>query len=304
MDDSDYDESSRYLCNRAGAAMMHWFLQLDGTHIQFDSWLNTVLTWPNMKERVCDAVACMTDLDHGGLPFAAIVEFQTVPDPKMFGRMLVAGGLCWLTVKPADLPGNRFELCAVVVNLTGQGDCARHMTVGTTEWKLTPRELNLSTLDAAVMLEQVAAGQAPREVLAWISLMKKGGEDGTIKRWLEIVTADLDEERRGDYALVRVFAGAVGRQDVWIKALEGLKMNESPVAKAWRAEAERTGLRKGKVEGKAELLVGVLQRRLAPVPEDLVARIRASTDRDPFDSWLDSAYTAKTIEEFRQATGL
>ena len=57
-----------------------------------------------------------------------IVEFQTVPDPSMFGRLLLAGGLCWLTVKPVDLPGDRFELSAMVVNLTGVGDCARHMT--------------------------------------------------------------------------------------------------------------------------------------------------------------------------------
>ena len=94
----------------------------------------------------------------------------------------------------------------MVVNLTGRGDSARRMTLGTTEWTLTPRELNLSTLDAAAVLEEVAHGQAPREVLAWIPVLKNGGEDATIRRWLEIAGAETDLNRRGDYALARVFA--------------------------------------------------------------------------------------------------
>jgi hypothetical protein len=85
-------------------------------------------------------------------------------------------------------------------------------------------------------------------------------------------------------------------------------MNESPVAREWRAEAYREGRLEArieaKLEGKVELLVEVLRRRLAPVPKDLVDRLNACTHRDPFDRWLDSALTAKTIEDFRRDTGL
>ncbi len=300
MDDNDYDESSRYLCRRAKAPMMHWLLELDATHLHFDSWLDSVLTWQGSKERICDAVARMSNLDGGGIPCAGIVEFQTAPDPDMFGRMLIAGGLVWLTVKPAKLPGDRFELCAIVVNLTGEGDCSRHMTLGTAEWVLKPCERNLSMLDADKVLDEIVAGMAPREILAWIPLMKKGGEDDTIRRWLEIAKAEPDLGRRGDYALARVFAGLVGLRDVWTKALEGLTMNESPVVREWRAEARRAG----RLEGQVELLLGVLRRRLPPVPEDLVARLGACSASDPLERWLDAAYAAKTIEEFRREAGL
>jgi hypothetical protein len=304
MDDNDYDESLRHLARRADAAIMHWLLQLDATRARFASWLDPVLVWPGMKERVCDLIARMADLDRGGLPTACIVEFQSQPDPRMFGRLLVAGGLCWLDVKPTDLPGDRFELCAVVVNLTGQGDCARHMTLGTTEWKLTPRELNLETLDASAVLEDIATGKAPRELLALIPVMKKGDDPDIIKRWLEIAESEKDPDRRGDYALATLFAGAVGRRELWGKALEAFKMNESPVAREWRAEARSEGERTGLLKGKADMLVRVLKRRLGMVPEDLVTRIHSSTDSDQLDVWMDHAATSSTIDEFRRNTSL
>jgi hypothetical protein len=307
MDDNDYDEALRYLSRRVKAPLLHWFLQLDATHVDFQSWLDPVLVWPGMKERVCDLIARLANLDRGGLPTACIVEFQTVPDPRMFGRLLVAGGLCWLDVKPADLPGDRFELSAVVVNLTGQGDCARHMTLGTSEWTLKPYERNLETMDAKVVLEDIASDKAPREVLALISVMKNGDDPDTIKRWGEIAGPETDLDRRGDYALVELFAGAVGRRELWRKALEGFKMNESPVAREWRAEArregEREGERKGKIEGKIDVVLRILQRRRITLPEDLLARIRACTDSEKIDRWVDSAAVATTLEEFRRDGG-
>jgi hypothetical protein len=303
MEDTSYDEASRYLARRAGAPLLHWLLQLDGTHISFGSWLDSVLTIPGIKGRICDVVARMADLDKRGMPTACIVEFQSVPDPNMFGRLLLAGGLCWLTVKPVDLPGDRYELCAVVVNFTGQGDCARHMTLGTTEWKLTPRELNLEPFDAAAVLEEVATGKAPREVLAWISVMKNGGDPATMKRWLEIAGAETDLGRRGDYALVRLFAVLVGREEAWGKAVEALKMKEPQIVLDWKAEARSEGERTGLLRGKADALVRVLGR-LGALPEDLVAGLRASKDSGQLDRWLDLALTARTIEDFRRDAGL
>ncbi len=302
MDDNDYDESSRHLARRGGARMLHWFLELDETHIGFESWLDPVLLWPGMKERVCDVLARLTDLDKGGLPTACIGEFQTTPDPRMFGRLLVAGGLCWLDVKPVDLPGDRFELCAVVVNLTGKGDCSRHMNLGSTEWKLVPRELNLETIDAAVVLEEIAQGKAPREALAWISLMKNGDDPATIARWLEIASPETDLDHRGDYALVELFAGLVARRELWRKALEGFKMNESPVAREWRAEARR----EGEIKGKVESLVLALEERFGGLPGEVAAQVRSSTDSTQLDQWIRLAVSPAitTLELFRQRAGL
>jgi len=98
--------------------------------------------------------------------------------------------------RPADLPGDRFELAAVVVNLTGQGNCGLEMVLGTSEWTLKPCELNLSTLVDAVVLEKISSGEVPAEVLDWVPLMKIDGEDAIIKRWLEIVNSETDAGRR------------------------------------------------------------------------------------------------------------
>jgi hypothetical protein len=296
MDDNDYDETMRHLAHRARGLMMHWLLRLDRTHVLFKTWQDPVLVWPGMKERICDLIALMSNLDRGGMPTACIVEFSTEPDAKMFGRLLVAGGLCWLDIKPVDLPGDRFELSALVVNLTGVGDCARQMTLGTSEWTLKPIERNLETYDAAVVLEQVVRGEAPPKALALIPLMKKGDDPGIIGRWLEITGPETDPGRRGVYALALVFAGAVRRKEAWSKAVEAFKMNESPVAREWRAEARR--------EGKADMLIAVLKGRFGTLPEDLLAPIRANTDNEKFDRWALSAATSITVEEFRRDTGL
>ena len=290
----------------ADAAILHWLLQLDQTHVQFGSWRDPVLVWPGMKERVCDLIAQVTNLDRRGMPTACIIEFQTQPDPRMFGRLLVAGGLCWLDVKPVDLPGDRFELSALVVNLTGQGDCARHMTLGTTEWTVIPCERNLESFDAAVVLEDIASGKAPRELLALIPVMKNGDDPGTISRWLEIAGPETDPGRRGDSAQAGLFAGAVGRRDLWRKTLEAFKMNESPVAREWRAEARSEGHRAGKIEGKAESLLLALQERFGTPPADLASLIKGSTDSEQLNGWMRLAVSPSvtTVEEFRQKAGL
>jgi hypothetical protein len=308
MDDNDYDEAMRHLARRADAPMMHWLLELDETHMSFKSWLDPVLVWPGVKERVCDLIARLVNHDRRGLPTACIIEFQTEPDARMFGRLLVAGGMCWMDVKPADLPGDRFELSAVVVNLTGLGDCARHMTLGTTEWNLKPKELNLETFDAAVVLEDIASGKAPRELLALIPIMKNGGDSGIIDRWQEIAGPEKDPVRRGDYALADLFAGAVvGRREQWRKMLEAFKMNESPVAREWRAEARSEGLRAGKIEGRTEALILALEERFATtLSAELVSRIRASTDESQLDRWLRLAVSPAivTLDLFRQQASL
>ena len=81
-------------------------------------------------------------------------------------------------------------------------------------------------------------------------------------------------------------------------------MNESPVAREWRAEARSEGHRAGKIEGKAELLLRVLVRRGVELPDELLVRIRASADSEELDRWADAAAMATSLEDFRRETGL
>ena len=166
------------------------------------------------------------------------------------------------------------------------------MIVGTAQWKLTPRELNLEEFDAEKVLADVTAGVAPKELLAWIPLMQKGNEDAIIDRWLEIARHEPNLKKRGDYSLAEVFAGAVGQRPRWTTRLEGLTMIDSPVVAEWKAAAA--------LKAQIEMLLRVLRRRFKSIAADLESKIRACEDSDQIGRWMDAAVDATTLDEFRQ----
>jgi hypothetical protein len=299
-----YDQAARYLLQRAGALLFYWLLHLTPAQLRFERWLPTQLTLPGTRQRLCDGIAHLADLQHGGRPFAAILEVQTEPDATMPGRLMLAGGLLWLTVKPTQLPGDRYELLGVVINLTGRGDATRGCVLGTAEWILRPIEVNLETLDAGEVLEQIASQQAPAELLAFIPLLHRGDETGIIQRWSELVGAETDLRRRADYALALVFAERAGRRDAWHDALKGFAMIESPLIAELLAKAEADATVKATAKATAEALLRVLQKRYRELPEAVTTAIRACTDSAQLDRWLDAAGEAPTLEQFRQQTGL
>jgi hypothetical protein len=291
MADTNYDQASRYLAKEAGGPMTLWLLGLTAEQIRCDSLEDSVLVLPG-KERRCDLIARLADLTRGGVPCAAIIEFQIAPDPEMFGRLLIAGGMAWLQLRPTKHQGDRYDLIAVVVNLTGKGDCSRSVVVGTAEWKLIPREINLETLDASKVLDEIEAGTAPKVLLAWIPLMKNGNEDAIIERWLRIVSAEPDLKKRGDYALAAVFAQAVGKRDLWVRRIGGLTMIDTPLVLGW------------KTEGMIRALLSVLRAKYSSLPREVEERIEDCHDAAKVDQWVVTAATTDTLDKFRQATGL
>jgi hypothetical protein len=289
---SRYDQAAGYLLVRVGALLFSWLLRLTTEQVRFERWLSAKLTLPGTPERLCDAIAELSDLEHGGRPFAALLEIQTIPDATMPGRLMLAGGLLWLTVKPTPLPGDRYELVGIVINLTGTGDAARRCLLGTAEWTLRPVEVNVASLNAGDVLDGIEAGTVPREVLALIPLMQRGEEEGIIQRWRQIVDAEPDPYRRADYSLASLFAERMDRRAAWQTALEGISMIESPLIAELLAKT------------KADSLLRVLRKRYRELPEELVAALRACTEGGQLDRWLDTALDAPTLEQFRQQTGL
>jgi hypothetical protein len=77
-------------------------------------------------------------------------------------------------------------------------------------------------------------------------------------------------------------------------------MIQSQQVLEWMAEGET----KGKIEGKAETLLRVLRLRFGAVPGDVETTIRAETDLNKLDVWVDAAVTAAGLADFRQATSL
>lgn len=287
-----FDQACRYLLRRC-AALLLWLLGVTEETALFVRWLNAKLTIPGFPERENDMITHVRRQDQGGRPWAVPVEFQVEPDPLMLGRCLVYEGLIWLLEKPTEHPGDRFNLVALVVNLTGVGAAGQDMAwaqgKGTS---LQPIERNLQSYKAGDVLEQIAAGKAPRAALALIPLMIGGGEAGIIERWLELAQPETDERWRADFCLACVLAELTGCQDVWKTALEGFTVRQSRVVNEWKAE------------GIVKVLCAVLKGRFGPLPEDLTGHLAQTKDVDLLEKWGTLAGEAASLDDFRQKAGL
>lgn len=188
-----FDEACRYLLRRWGVPLLAWLLGLRPADVEFVEWLDTrQIPWPGHPGRICDTVAHLRDPRRGGVPVAAVVEFQIDPDELMTGRGLVYLGEVWLACKPTEHRGDRFDVGLVVVNLRGRGNASRRMTLGGAAFRteLCVQEWNFETLPAARVLRQVKRGKAPRGVLPWIPLFSGGNDDDIIKEWRRLADAD------------------------------------------------------------------------------------------------------------------
>jgi hypothetical protein len=318
-----YDQASRFVIRLGSLPMLLWLLGASEEDIGFVEWLDTRgLPWPGQPDRTCDTVAWLTDRARGDVPWAVVVEVQVEPDAKMFGRLLIYLGTVWMGRRPARGRGDRFNVGAVVVNLTGKGHTGQSMRLGRTRvlTDLSIPEWNFSELDAEELFREVEAGRAPRLALAFLPLMQKGGDQGIIDRWVELARQEPDKEKREALALAEVFAEKAGCGPAWNKALKGWDVMESQVVKRWtaqaraegeakgeargKAEGEAKGKSEGKAEGMAEALVKVLQRRFKAVPDDLRAAVAATQDAKRLTDWIDLAFEARSLRAFRQKAGL
>jgi hypothetical protein len=123
-----FDQASRFAAKLDTAAFLGWLLNLTSEQFAFAGWLDTRgVPFPGATDRVSDTVARIERADQHGVPWAIAVEFQSQPDPTMFGRMLGYLSGLWLNCKPDAERGSRFQLGAAVVNLTGSGSASRDM---------------------------------------------------------------------------------------------------------------------------------------------------------------------------------
>ena len=187
----------------------------------------------------------------------------------------------------------------VVFNLTGRGKTNREMywpRAGLrTQFEFVER--NLETESAADTLDAIERGDCSRAVLCWISLMRGGGDADIIQRWKSIAEADGNFSRRGNYAaMASAFAGACGRQAVWLEALKGWNMRRSPTVDIWRAEARVEGRVEGRVETQRDNLTTLLRDRFGSVPDGMIEAIVTTDDFDALSRWFRMALRADMAE--------
>ncbi len=174
------------------------------------------------------------------------------------------------------------------------------MVLGNTQWILVPCEVDIESFDAGEVLEDIASDSAPRELLAFIPLMKRDSEDVIITSWLDVAGRDPDAGRWGDYSLALVFSEAVRCREKWQTALKGFTMIESPLVREWKAAAKIEGI----IENKINWLVRVVLGKYKSGVDEVNEGIRRCQDQEKLDRWLDVALAAETLDEFRRQTGL
>jgi hypothetical protein len=328
-----FDQASRYTAKLDPLGLLRWLLLRLAATIHFRLWLDArTLPFPGHPDRTCDTVAGLVDDAAPDRWWALPIEFQHAPDPEMFGRLLEYLGRLWRELRPPGPPSNRFDVAAVVVNLTGRGQSSRRMKLGKTglETALQVGECNLEQEDAAATLRGIARRRVARCILPWIPLMHGGGEAAIIAQWKRVAEAEPDARRRADYGgLALVFAELAACRLEWKSALEGWNVEQSVQVLEWQAQAynrgkaegiaegkaegiaegkaegiaegKAEGIAEGKAEGKAEAVLHLAERRLGkPVPAALAAQIRATTDLAKLNQWFDATIDLTSPDDFRR----
>ena len=117
---NDYDRTARRAAKLDPLGFFCWLLRRFANHLRFERWMDTgTVPFPGDPERIGDTVAELASLHEASPPWALPVEFQAEPDPDMFGRLLIFLGTIWLQFRPDELRGSRYQVSAMVVNLTG-----------------------------------------------------------------------------------------------------------------------------------------------------------------------------------------
>jgi hypothetical protein len=308
MPQNVFDQGSRYLVGLDAPGFFRWLLGLNEEDVRFRRWLDTrACAEPGERDLTGDKVAYLLNLAEHGVPWALLLEFQIVPDPVMFGRVLRHLGSIWQFTWPDEERGSRFHVAAAIINLTGRGLCSRQL-----RWpkarlatELSVVERNLEYERAAELLDGVEAGVWPRSLLPFIPLMIGGEDDAIIDKWMALARAEPNNKLRGDYGVITLlFAERVGRRSVWDNKLKEWNVTESAYINEFIALGEARGKAEGEAIGRILTLLEVLQEKFQTVPGDLEAVIRGTTDAKQIRVWLGFAYRATTLEEFRGASGL
>jgi hypothetical protein len=302
MTQNFYDQASRYTAKLDPAGFLAWLFNT--VALVFHHWLDTRrLPFPGETDRICDTVARLEDSGVPGEVWAVPIEFALSPEPDLFGRLLAYLANLWLEERPSTERGARYQVGAVVVNLTGRGRTGRDMVLGTTGLRtcLAVVERNLCDEDAAAILAGIAAGEIAACLLPFVPLMQGGGTPGIITEWLRLASLETDDRRKGDYGgLALVFAEAAGVQLAWRQVLTGWNMIQSQQVLEWMAEGEN----RGEIKGKRESLVRLLELKFQSLPADLLTALQSTDDLQQLSQWFDLAVTATSLTDFRQTAGL
>ena len=294
-----FDQTARFTARFDPEGFLAWLIPGLADEVRFERWLDTrAAPMPGLANQTADTVAELHALREVGPPWLLLLEFQTEPDPDMFGRLLGQLGKFWREQWPDELPGSRYQLVAAVVNLTGTKESAPssrayEFPLGGLGLKLTAEERHLATESAAATLEAIARGETAKSLLSFVPLMTGGGEPGIIERWLEIAGAVPDHRRRSELGTLSLTIDLKPWCDEWRKALREWNMRESTFVQGWIDE----GIEKGRILALQQMLRTQLAKRFGSVPPEVVRRIEATTDLGTLDRAVEKILDIARAED-------
>jgi hypothetical protein len=304
MSQNVFDQSSRRIAVMDAPGFFGWLLTDFDAHLRFNRWLQTRTTPnPGDPEQTGDTVAELLPVGDPAPPWLFPVEFQTEPDPLMFGRMMKQCGDLWMELRPDDNPGSRYQVAVAVVNLTGGTTSAPASRVYvlptpdglTTGMKMKERFLATESADAT--LGRIERGEVSRIILPLIPLMIGGGEAGIIQRWLAAASQEPNERRRGDLGLLALtLADLKDWAALWRNALKGWNVRESSYLNGLKNELKDELKIELKSEEARDNVVRLSKKRFGGVSDSFIQKIQAITDLDVLRGVLEQVYDEKVTK--------
>ncbi|HUY37064.1 MAG TPA: hypothetical protein VMV69_30380 [Pirellulales bacterium] len=247
---NDYDKAGRYLVKREPAGFFRWLLA--NPAISFEAWIDARrVALPDQNDLTNDLVAALRS---GNVLEGLCVELEVNARADVLTRLL--DYLTRLWTEPGGPRSLRIScVSGAVLDLTRRSPVRelslRSVIAPGSRLELTVLRRHLADEKAASLLADVAAGKTSPWLLAWVPLMRGGGEPGIIAPWVEEAQRRLTDDRdRADLgSMARVFATLAGGRSAWDHGLRGWNMKTSPIFDEIRAERREEGREEGRAEG-------------------------------------------------------
>ena len=271
---------------------MRWLLEEVDDDLELFDWLQTqVSPPPGVPQLRCDCVAGLRSRGGKQPPWPCLIEAQGQPLADMAVWMFIYLGLLRnvlryegrdryqmmgviLNLSDSTLshtidwqvplkkkPPTATEAAAVqpAADAAGQPAAATAAAAGQPAAAPVPGVScvffikNVRQESATTTMDRIERGELGLCILVWVPLMLGADDREVVKRWCKLARRQTLLHLQASYAvLALVFAEMAGREKLWKPDLEGFSMQESPIMRQWRREAEEKGVEKGMEKGREE----------------------------------------------------